>query len=86
MDTTQFTEDQKAFAYQQFTKAIEIDEEPVKYFGRLVTKYLDADEAKFHDLDGDSYRAIVDEVLAHVCGFQLDTIIDKTRAGEQIDG
>ena len=37
------TEDQKTFAYEQFAKAIQIDEEPVRYFGRLVSKYLDAD-------------------------------------------
>ena len=85
MDTTDFTEDQKAFAYQQFARAIEIDEDPLRYFGRLISKYLNADAGWWHDLEGDEYREIVDSVLTHVCGFSLETIIDKTRAGEQID-
>lgn len=80
-----FTDDQKDFAYEQFTNAIRVDEEPVKYFGRLMEKYNDADEAKFHDLEGDTYRAIVNEVLSHVCGYELGTIIDKTEKGETID-
>ena len=80
-----FTKDQNEFAYQQFRDSVLNDEEAVKYFGRLITKYLEADDYRFHDLEGDQYRAIVDEVLAHVCGWQMDTIIHKTKAGESID-
>ena len=78
------TEDQQTFAYEQFAKAIQIDEEPVRYFGRLVSKYLDADEARWHDLEGDEYREVVDSVLTHVCGFSMETIIDKAKAGQEI--
>ena len=85
MDFIDFTNDEKAFAYEQFRNACSVDEEPIKYFGRLITKYLDADEYKFHDLEGDQYRAIVNEVLAHVCGYELGTIIDKAKKGEIID-
>ena len=82
--TKAFTEDQKEFAYEQFRNSVFNDEEPAKYFGRLIQKYLDADDYRFHDLAGDHYRAVVDEVLAQVCGWQMDTIIDKTRKGESI--
>ncbi len=85
MNFMHFTNDEKAFAYTQFTNAIRIDEEPVKFFGRLMEKYNDADEAKFHDLEGDTYRAIVNETLAHVCGYEMATIIEKTKNREIIE-
>ena len=50
--TKAFTEDQKEFAYEQFRNSVFNDEEPAKYFGRLIQKYLDADDYRFYDLVG----------------------------------